>query len=236
MPSLAYTPGTLTLSGGSIFPEPIRLSYTAGGLTLSSGDYSTFGAELTATDGDRLPRLVRQQSYFYPDGRPTQQMQTHWQGFAERIEQRFSDIEDVLAQVQQAQATAAAAQQTANETAEADSLAKSFPTPSTILSATSDGTITISTHTRVYGNSSTVSVNGGSLTGWTQGQFVQVYYEDAARAGGAVTYQGTTDVIAQAGSRHIIGGVTIPLSGALPNDGWPPFPPGYVPDLNEFPA
>lgn len=230
MPSFSYTPGTLTLTGAEIFPIPIRLTYTAGALALTGGSYTSFGPNLTVTDGDRLPRLNRGVSYFDKSGAPTQQMQSHWQRFAERIEARFTDIEDVLAQIQQAQATAADAKQTADATATADALNKSFPSPSTILSATSAGTITITAHTRIYGDGTSVAVDGGSLSGWSQGQFVQVYYDDAARAGGAVSYQGTTDVIAQAGSRHIVGGVAIPLAGELPVDGYPPFPPGYVPD------
>ncbi len=133
----------------------------------------------------------------------------------------LNEIQAVLAVAQAADAKASSVQTTV-------SLANSYVEPSSVLSAASDGTITIAAHTRVYGDTS-VSVDGGSITGFAQGAFVQVYYDDAAREGGAVSYQGTTSLVSQEGARHIVGGVTIPATGEPPVEGQGPRPPGYVP-------
>lgn len=226
MPSLTYTPGALTLTGGTFNPEPIRFSYTAGRLTLTGGTLGA-GVNLSATDGDRLPRLQRQEVYFEENGRPTAKMQIHWQRFAERIEQRFTDIEAVLAAVQAAQATAAAAVQTANATQTVINLTDSYTNPVSTLTAASDGTVTVAAHSRVYGNGTSVSVNSGTVTG--QSGSVTIYYTDAARAGGAVSYMGTASPIAQTGDTHIVGQVTIPAMGEPATTGSGPTAPGYTP-------
>lgn len=226
MPSLTYTPAALTLTGGTFNPEPIRFSYTAGRLTLTGATMSA-GVNLSATDGDRLPRLQRQETYFEDTGRPTAKMQLHWQRFAERIERRFDDIEAVLAAVQAAQATAAAAVQTANATQAVISLTDSYTNPVSILTASSDGTVTIAAHSRVYGNGTSVSVNSGTVTG--QSGNVTIYYVDPARAGGAVTYIGTTNPVAQTGDTHVAGQVTIPAMGEPATTGSGPAAPGYTP-------
>lgn len=212
MPSFAYTPGALTLTGGTFNPEPIRFTYTAGTLSLAGGTFN-IGPNLAATDGDRLPRLQRQLSYFEDDGRPSKQMQQHWQRFAERIEQRFTDIEGVLTQIQQAQATAAAAVQTANATQAVVNLTGSYVDPPGVLTADSSGTITIAAHSRVYVDGTSVSVNAGSVSGFASGDTVTVVYVDPARAGGAVTYQGTTSPVAQTENTHVVGAATIPAVG-----------------------
>lgn len=226
MPSLTYTPGALTLTGGTFNPAPIRFGYTAGRLTLTGGTFNA-GVNLSATDGDRLPRLQRQETYFGEGGKPTPQMQLHWQRFAERIERRFDDIESVLAAVQAAQAAAAAAQQTANATQAVISLTDSYTNPVSILTAASDGTVTIAAHSRVYGDGTSVSVNSGTVTG--QSGNTTIYYTDPARAGGAVTYRGTTSPIAQTGDTHIVGQVTIPAAGQPATTGAGPSAPGYTP-------
>ena len=57
---------------------------------------------------------------------------------------------------------------------------------------------------------------------------MRVFYNDAAREGGAVAYQGTTDEKTQVGDTHVIGGVTIPAAGSPPASGEGTTPPGYV--------
>lgn len=226
MPSLSYTPGTLALTGAEINPDPVRFTFTAGRLLLSGASIDV-GAGLSATDGDRLPRLQRSVSYFDAQGRPTAQMQLHWQRFAERIEQRFTDVESVLAQIQQAQADAAAARQGVNDTNARLDLSASFINPVGVLTAASDGTITIAAHQRVYADATSVSVDAGSVSGFASGAFVTVYYVDAARAGGAVAYQGTTSAVAQSGNTHIVGQVSIPAAGEVAAPGSGPTAPGY---------
>lgn len=102
-----------------------------------------------------------------------------------------------------------------------------------LIEATSGGAVTIATHDRVYGNPSlnpTVSVTGASIsTGALSGSLVRVYYDDPARAGGAVTYQFTVDPDpppVQTGSIHSVGAVQIPNVGS--QDGMGLQPPGYI--------
>jgi hypothetical protein len=234
MPSFPYTPGALTLTGGTFNPEPIRFTYTPGALTLSGASIGA-GPGLGATDGEKLARLMRQQSYFDEGGRPTSQMQIHWQRTMERIEQRFTDIESVLAQVQAAQTMAAAAQQSVLVVEAKVDLANSYTDPvAGLLTGSSAGVVTIASHSRVYGDGTTVAVTGGSVSGFTSGQFVRVYYVDAARAGGAVTYLGTTSEVIQQGDTHVVGGVTIPVMGEADATGAGTVPPGYVPDYGDL--
>lgn len=222
MPSFDYTPGALVLAGATFNPEPIRFSYTAGRLALAGGSYDI---GIGASTDDRLPRLRRQVSYFEDGGTPTKQMQQHWQTFAERIEARFAALEAAL----DAQAMAAAAQQTALATSNELALVNSYIDPVGAGSASSAGTVTITAHTRRYGNGTSVSVNSGSVTGFSPGQYVTVYYVDAARAGGAVTYQGTTSAVSQTGSTHIVWQGAIPSAGAADAPGSGPTAPGYTP-------
>lgn len=147
----------------------------------------------------------------------------------EALTQQVSDNTVLLNEIRAAQLLAQSANDTATSVSNSVTLTASYPTPSDILTASSSGSILISAHTRVYGNTS-VAVNAGSVSGFAPGDYVQVFYDDAARAGGAVTYQGTTDLISQSGSTHIVGGVTIPQEGEPPAQGQPTPPPGYVPN------
>lgn len=239
MPSLTATRAQLVITGFEAATIPYRFAATAAALVVTGA-----AASLTPGTGDgysvttpQLDPLPRQMPIVNPDGTPTQRHQANTQTQNKAIMDAFAalstqvgDNSAMIAAIQQALALASEANAQAQATAAADALAKSFPNPTNPLSAANTGTITITAHNRVYGDGTSVSVNGGSLSGWTQGQFVQVYYDDAGRAGGAVAYQGTTDVIAQAGARHIVGGVTIPLAGEVPVEGVSPVPPGYVPD------
>lgn len=102
-----------------------------------------------------------------------------------------------------------------------------------LISAASNGDVTVQTHTRTYGNSGlnpAVSVTGAVIaTGAAAGSFVRVYYDDPARAGGTVSYLFTVDPAAppvQTGSRHVVGAVQIPTSGTKPGKSIQP--PGYI--------
>lgn len=87
-----------------------------------------------------------------------------------------------------------------------------------------NNTFDVTTHTRVYSDKS-VSVTGASgvaFTG-TAGQVLGIYYDDAARAGGAVTYHGiaassgvSSDCFPSSANpyRHFVGYGTIPTTGS----------------------
>jgi hypothetical protein len=238
LPSVSITPAAFAIDWGAVTTKPARETVGAMVLRFTGGSVSAGPSTNLPSNVPKLDRIMRQEN-IVEGGRASKRFQLLWQQTMAAIEYAFTGQqaqinELMLARIEAAEAKADAAQSQATATATEDALAKSFPSPSNILSAASNGTITIAAHTRVYGDGTSVAVNSGTVSGWTPGQFVQVYYDDAGRAGGAVAYQGTTDVIAQAGSRHIVGGVAIPLAGSPTQDGFPPFPPGYVPDYREF--
>lgn len=192
-------------------------------------------------------------------GKPTFKFQRWWQSFIKTIETQEANQDALLAAVIAAQdaatqaqiaadlaqgaadnaQTAADAADTAASTAQAsadgaNSVASltASGTSGLTLTATDAGasaTITISAHTRIYGDGSSVAVSGGSLTGRAYSTDYSIYYDDPTRAGGAVTYQSTTtpaDAV-QAGDRHLVGVVTTPAAAAPPNNGDVVRPPGY---------
>lgn len=108
-------------------------------------------------------------------------------------------------------------------------IASQYPSTDLVITATA-GTpvsISISAHHCIY-TDRTVSVNAGTLTGsWSSGTLVHLYYDDLARAGGAVTYNATTTASMAAQSatnpgRHYVGSVTIPASGSATGTGATP--------------
>lgn len=182
----------------------------------------------------KLDRMQRQVNYFDPRGLPTMQMQVLWQrhcealeAFATRISQQVSDNTNLLTQILAAQAKSDAALATATEVKQTTTLAGSYTDPVSVLTADSTGTVTIAAHTRRYLDGTSVAVDGGSVAGLSG--YVTVYYDDAGREGGAVSYQGTTSAVSQEGHRHIVGSVQIPGAGEPPATGSGPSGPGFTP-------
>jgi hypothetical protein len=241
LPSASVTPAAFVLSFGDVTTQPARetigalvLAFTGG--QANAGPSSTFNS----VNVPKLDRIMRAETIVETARNASTRFQLIWQRTMEAIEAAFAgqqgqitDLSVIVARLEAAEAQASAAQAQSAATASSDALAKSYVEGLSI-SATSAGAITISAHTRVYGDGTSVSVNGGSLTGWSQGQYVQVYYDDAGKAGGAVAYQGTTAVIAQQGARHIVAGISIPVAGSPPTEGTPPLPPGYIPPRDYF--
>lgn len=204
----------------------------------------TLGASLSSgLQGStvRLDRLTRAVPVVDGNGTPNLDFQGLWQRTVETIEGAFVDDQNqidtlnvIVAQLQQViNAQAATSAELTTVRADID-LANSRTEPvDGLLSATSDGLINIAGHDRVYADGTSVAVSSGSVSGFAEGQFVRVYYDDAARAGGSVSYQGTTSEVTQTGVRHIIGGVSIPAVGSPPATGTGTTPPGYVRSLGE---
>lgn len=102
------------------------------------------------------------------------------------------------------------------------------------LEAFNDGAdchVDISDHTRVYGDGSSVAVNGGTLSGIPHDTIVRPYYDQASKAGGAVTYLWTSDIgtAAQSGDRHSVGAVVTPRAAEVTSiRGSGVYPPGYA--------
>jgi hypothetical protein len=193
----------------------------------------------------RVPALPQNVAIVDPaTGLPTAAFQRYWQDSVQQQVNALVAAANTQAAADAANAAAEAAQTAADtaNTAAADAsavaeqvtadnaLANSYVTGLTLTAtdAGSNVTITISAHTRVYGDGTSVSVSGGSITGYAYSTVARIYYDQPSRAGGVVSYQATTsaEVAAQTGSRHSVGAVTTPAAAAPPNTGNPVFPPG----------
>ncbi len=150
------------------------------------------------------------------------------------IEDALSQVDAAVVEAQAAasaaSASAAVAQESATGANAVAALTSSGVTGITITAADagSSVTITISGHTRTYGDGSSVAVLGDTLTGRSYSTSYYIYYDDPARTGGTVSYQTTTnqsDAI-QAGDRHLVGVVTTPAAAGGPEDGFEVRPPG----------
>lgn len=158
-------------------------------------------------------------------GKASRAFSLYHQKHCEELERQFGDIRDQLALVQAAQATADAVKRN-------DAIGSSFTKPGLVATAADAGsnvTITISNHQRFYGDSASVNVTGAPITGipysassGTQDK-VAVFYDDLARAGGAVVYQHTTNLVTAQNNyvpgRHYVATVDIPIAGGAPSQG-----------------
>jgi hypothetical protein len=123
--------------------------------------------------------------------------------------------------------TATTAQETAETAAdgvtEVATLTSSGVTPNPLSAsdAGANASVSIANHTRVYGDGTTVSVIGGSVTALAYSTLYYVYYDQPSRAGGSVSYAVTTNEAsaAQVGDRHLVGTVTTPAAAAPDTDG-----------------
>lgn len=200
----------------------------------------------------KLPRLPANQKIVDDQGYPTLVYSLWWQQVAETLEEALNAITTALdaagiaidaaeaAQMAADSANAAAvaaqtaadnAQMGADNSAAETSIAASGVTNFTppLLSADTAGNVTIANHDRLYGDGTSVSVTGGVVaTGEPPTTAVWIFYDQPSRAGGAVTYQYSTDSndSLQTGDRHSIGAVTIPNVGTTPGN--PVRPRGYA--------
>lgn len=183
-----------------------------------------------------------------PDGKPTPYFERLWSDMKSKLENEVGALQAAAAAQAAADAadaaaaaanTAAAAAQTAADdaatanTANARFLAisNSNVTGCTITAtdAGSDVTISVSAHVRHYADGSQVNVNAGSVTALSYSSHYWLFYDQASLAGGAVTYQATTngpDALTTAAGgahpdRHLVGDVQTPaaLGAPIPGDG-----------------
>ena len=237
MPSLSVSPATLTWTPTEASFRPERVSFGAASISWAGGAVAFgYGGTSLSVTRPELNRLTRFEQLTNPDGTPSVRLMAIWQEVMDKIEDAFAalttqvgDNTTIIAQIQTALALAQAANDNAMEVSARTSLASSYTDPTNVLSATSDGTINIAAHERLYGDGTAASVNAGSVSGFASGAYVTVYYEDAGREGGAVAYQGTTAGVGQEGAIHIVGQVTIPAAGEAPASGSGTTAPGYNP-------
>jgi hypothetical protein len=199
-----------------------------------------------ATPPLKLPTLPSGMAIVDPKtGAPNIVFMQWWFQTASAIEYSINGIADALAAAgialdaaevaleaaEVAQGAADDAQQATDDLYSSQSLVQSgienFTPP--LLSAADTGDVTIANHDRRYGDGTIVAVTGATVaTGYMSGDVAYIFYDDASRAGGAVTYQYSLDSAdaVQSGDRHSVGAVTIPAAGT--NDGNFVMPPGIV--------
>jgi hypothetical protein len=239
LPSFPYTPGALALTGGEFFPEPIRFTYTPGALSLTGGSFTAgpnLSSNLSADIAAILDNLFASEAIVDKEGRPTRRFQQIWENTINGIKDiltsqslSITELQAIYAGINTAQATATTAVQSAQDTERRRGHEGSYTSPVGVLSAASDGTITIVAHDRYYlDQSAPVAVNSGTVSGFAPGDSVTVYYVDAARAGGAVNYQGTTSAVAQTGDTLVVGQVAVPAVGQPSTPGTSPSAPGWT--------
>ena len=147
----------------------------------------------------------------------------------EKQAEQIGDLATIVARLEANERLTQEAKATADAADARESLANSYTNPVSVLTASGDGTVTVAAHQRIYGNSDPANLSAGSVTGFAAGDYVSVYYSDAARDGVGITYQGTASPIAQADPTHVIGQITIPQAGDPPATGGGGGAPGYTP-------
>lgn len=246
MPSLSYAPASFTIGYGEFSLIPIRFTFIPANYSFGGGSFD-IGPDLSSglsASALKLNRIPRDAQIVDAAGLATTFMQLLYQRNCEGTEAAFAKLSEqvnfiatIVSGLQEAQQAAALANQGVATLNAGVSLSSSRTEPvDGLLSATSDGVITVSAHSRVYTTGSTeesVSVNAGSLSGFAPGSFVRVFYNDAAREGGTVAFQGTTAEVTQTGDIHVVGGVSIPSVGSPPATGTGTTPPGYVRENTE---
>lgn len=147
------------------------------------------------------------------------------------LQNKMADKAKTLADAAQTQANtattnAANAQSTADTVKRDSGIAMGWTSPGTLLTghdAGTDVTISIAAHTRYYSDVSSVSVNSGTLTGAAYNTVYYIYYDQTSRAGGAVTYQKTTNANTgmsnKVAGRHFCGKITTPAAAAADTTG-----------------
>ena len=170
-----------------------------------------------------LPRLDNNIPIVTENRTPSLTFHQWWQTMAERLETVLTALQDAVDAIQQALDAADIAQQAADTAQAAGDAANSVASLTNsgvtgiTLTATDAGasaTVNVSSHTRIYGDGTRVTVEAGSVTGLAYSTLYYIYYEDAGRGGTGLTYQASTNVddAAQVGNTHLVGTVTTPAA------------------------
>lgn len=151
------------------------------------------------------------------------------------IKQQTDDIAFSLSQAGIAITSAAEALATARAAGNEANLVNSYVDPLSVITtavSTTDDTkadVVIANHTRRYGDGTSVAVTGATITGLALNTTYYFSYMDTTRAGGAVTYNYTTDPLTagQGMGKHSVGNINTPsTSTSPPGEGGGPRPPG----------
>lgn len=229
MASFSVSPATLTITPQAATFVPARFSVSPASLRIT-GQTATFSI-IQAVEIPRVERLQRYEDRFGEKTQLSLREQLVQQRNAEEIESAFRQVNNNIAAVEATLNLALAGLAKATAIDDKIEVEGSYTNPVGIGSADSGGTVTLAAHSRIYAGTAdkTVSVDAGSVTGLSSGDYVTVFYRDAARVGGAVTYETTTNAIAQTGNVHIVWQGVIPSPGEPANSGSSPSGPGYLP-------
>ena len=164
-----------------------------------------------------------------------------WRRFFEGVFKRLGGAVDFVSVAYRAAQDAAAGGDLAGVAAVADGayatvgLLGSFVSGVTITGVASGAFATVSGHRRHYLlGAPAADVDAGFVAGLSYATDYWIFYDQASRAGGAVTYQATTDYTQAFAShdaphRHFVGALHMPASsGAANTTGKAGLPPGYV--------
>jgi hypothetical protein len=212
--------GAIAGTGATAGTSALTLSLSGANLTVSG----------SATTFLRLPTLNQNIPIADAQGNPSPEFMRFWQNTVGKIAAAFNATTAANAAAIVANNAAATALNAAQTVTNVSAISNSYVTGVTI-TATDVGTnvtLTISAHTRVYGDGTSVAVSAGSITGLPYSTLEYVYYDDAARVGGPVVYLATTSsaTAAQAGIRHTVGSATTPAALGAPISGKFVRPPG----------
>lgn len=185
----------------------------------------------------KLPTFDRSVKLIEEDKTSSYVFHRWWQAVVQALESAFNTLESTVFAIQAvqdaantAQAAADSAQASATAAASAASTAQTTATDvgtfamlngSGVVGATItasdtglDAQVVITSHTRIYGDGSSVSVTGTTISGLAYSTLYFIYYDQASYAGGTVSYQVTTSeaTAAQVNDRHLVGSVVTPAS------------------------
>lgn len=155
----------------------------------------------------KLPKIDRSVPITEEKGLPTSVFHRWFNSLVDKLEAQETQQDSILAALR---------------------LNSSFTNPVGVVTAQEDGKIFIADHTRIYGDGSSVAVQGGVVTDFTNSDVVTIYYIDTALAGGVVEYLGSLSAVPQVSGYHVVGQVTIPLVGDPDVGGAGPTAPGYT--------
>lgn len=243
MVDVVGTPLQLTVAMGVVNPLPLRTEPLALNVTGQFGYGAVNWTGLALDNFIRLDRIRSNIGIVDPNtGFPTAQYQAQTQRDKEEIERSINSLNEVVTALQAAFDAASDAKRVAMEatdTVEAvrneNRLLNSYTSPQNAVTASSSGVVTIASHRRVYTDGSTVSITGGTLSGFGIGQAVGVYYDDPTFSLTAPEFLADTGggQAVQTNGRHVVGFVTIPGVGDPPTTGEGPTPPGRPPTFGE---
>lgn len=186
----------------------------------------------------RIERLPSSYAIVDEKGRPSRAFAAWWEKMASQIETQeatqdglLEEIADILgltndleAAIDTVEALVDDAQAAADGANSVAALANSGTTGLTLTAtdAGTDATITVSGHTRVYGDGSTLAIAGPvNITGLAYSTEYYIYYDDPTRADTTPSYLTTTNeaTAAQTGDTHLVGFVTTPAALGADTDG-----------------